>query len=117
MSHAHPRNGRSFERGGDKKKRTNGEHWLWRLVGLFLRKRHSSKQRECSILVAEKNKNCHAEVTCRHKGSNFSVRHILDSDLCRRREYLFLFFRRGFRLKHEHAKMVIVVFSRNERWR
>src|SRR5438270_786716 len=35
MSHAHPKSGRCFERGGDEKKRTNGERWLWRLVRLF----------------------------------------------------------------------------------
>ena len=32
MSHAHPKKGRGLERGGDEKKRTNGERWLWRLV-------------------------------------------------------------------------------------
>src|SRR5205085_11460747 len=32
MSHAHPKKGHGLERGGDEKKRTNGERWLWRLV-------------------------------------------------------------------------------------
>jgi hypothetical protein len=35
MSHAHPERGRSFERGCHERKRTDGERWLWRLVGLF----------------------------------------------------------------------------------
>src|SRR5437764_1095523 len=35
MSHAHPKKGRGCERGGDEKKRTNGERWLWRLVRQF----------------------------------------------------------------------------------
>src|SRR5688572_18090370 len=35
MSHAHPERGRSFERGCHERKRTDGERWLWRLVGPF----------------------------------------------------------------------------------
>src|SRR5207237_6386521 len=30
-----PRAGTGFERGGEHRKRTDGERWLWRLVGLF----------------------------------------------------------------------------------
>src|SRR2546423_12332894 len=35
MSHAHPKKGPRFERGIGPRKRTDGERWLWRLVGLI----------------------------------------------------------------------------------
>src|SRR5436305_631347 len=53
LSHAHSKKGRGFERGGDEKKRTNGERWLWRLVRRLHAGSKCTDHRRCFSVTRE----------------------------------------------------------------